>query len=56
MVIKGKAVPLQAWSGLEGSTKLRLPEYMTIAQDGDEVILTHRPPLPQGNAPGTHFC
>ena len=31
---KGKAVPLQAWSGPEGSRKLRLPDYMTTAQDG----------------------
>jgi len=30
---KGKAVPLQAWSGPEGSRKLRLPDYMTTVQD-----------------------
>jgi hypothetical protein len=54
---KGKAVPLQAWSGPEGSRKLRFPDYMTTAQDaGKFVSLTHRPPLPPGNAPGTHFC
>ena len=30
---------------------------MTTAQDGGKVVsLTHRPPLPAGNAPGTHFC
>ena len=29
-----KAVPLQAWSGPEGSRKLRLPDFMTTAQDG----------------------
>jgi hypothetical protein len=28
---KGKAVPLQAWSGPEGSRKLRFPDYMTMA-------------------------
>jgi hypothetical protein len=55
--IKGKAVPLQAWSGPEVSRKLRFPGYMTTAQDGGKVAsLTHRPPLPSGNAPGTHFC
>ena len=27
---KGKAVPLHAWSGPEGSRKLRFPDYMTI--------------------------
>jgi len=55
--VKGKAVPLQAWSGSEGSWKLGLPYFMTAAQDGGKVVsLTHRPPLPPGNAPGTHFC
>ena len=54
---KGKAVQLQAWSGSEGSRKLRFPDYMTTAQDGGKVVsLTHRPPLPPGNTPGTHFC
>ena len=52
-----KAVPLQAWSGPEGSRKLRFPDFMTTAQDGGKVLsLTHRPPLPPGNAPGTHLC
>ena len=51
-----KAVPLQAWSGPEGSRKLRFPDFMTTAQDGGKVVsLTHRPPLPPGNTPGTHF-
>jgi len=54
---KGKSVPLQACSGPEGSRKLRFPDFMTTAQDGGKVVsLTHRPPLPPGNAPGTHFC
>ena len=53
---KGKAVPLEAWSGVEGSGKLRIPDFVT-AQDGSKVVsLTHRPPLPPGNTPGTHFC
>jgi hypothetical protein len=30
---KGKADPLQAWSGPEGSGKLRFPDFMTTAQD-----------------------
>jgi len=50
--VKGKAVPLQTWSGPEGSRKLLFPDYMTTAEDGG----THRPHLPPGNAPGTHFC
>jgi hypothetical protein len=28
--VKGKAIPLQAWTGPEGSRKLRLPDFMTI--------------------------
>ena len=31
---KGKAVPLQARSGPEGSRKLRFPDFVTTAQDG----------------------
>ena len=32
------------------------PDFMTTAQDGGKVIgLTHRPPLPPGYTPGTHF-
>ena len=54
---KGKAVPLQASSGPEGSRKLRFSDFMTAAQDGGKVVsLTHQLPLPPGNTPGTHFC
>jgi len=43
---KGKSVPLQALT--EGSRKLKLPDFVTVAQDGGKVVsLTHRPPLPQ---------
>ena len=52
-----KAIPLQAWNGPEGCRNLRFPDFMTTAQDGGKVVsLTHRPPLPPGNTPGTHFC
>ena len=54
---KGKAVPLQAWSDPESSSKLKFPDFMTTAQDSGKVIsLTHRPLYSPGNAPGTHFC
>ena len=54
---KGKADPLQTWSGPEGSGKLRFPDFMTRAQDSGKVAsLTHRPPLPPGNTLDTHFC
>jgi hypothetical protein len=52
----GKAVPLQAWSGPEGSRKLNFPDFLTAAQDGGKVVsLTHRQLLPSGNPPGTYF-
>jgi len=36
---------------------LKFPDFVTTAQDGGKVVsLTHLPPLPPGNAPGTHFC
>ena len=55
--VKGKAVPLQAWTGPEGSKKLMFPDYVTMAQNGGKVVsLTHRPLLSPGNTPGTHFC
>jgi len=51
-----KAVPFQAWSGPEGSRKLRFPDFMTTAQDGGKVVsLKHLPSLSPGNDPGTHF-
>jgi len=28
--VKGKAIPLQAWTGLEGSRRLRLPDFKTV--------------------------
>jgi len=29
-IVKGKAIPLQAWTGREGSRRLRLPDFKTI--------------------------
>jgi len=55
-IVKSKSVPLQAWSGPEGSTKLRFPDFVTTAQDGGKVVsLTHRLPLPPGNIPWYSF-
>jgi len=49
--------PLQGKSGPEGSRKLRLPDFMTTAQDGGKIVsLTHRPSLTPANTPGTHLC
>jgi len=45
---KDKALPLQAWSGPEGSRKLRFPDFVTTAQDGGKVVShTHRPLYPR---------
>ena len=53
----GKAIPVQGWSGPERSRKLRFPDFMTTAEDSGKVVsLTHRPLLPPGNTPDTHFC
>ena len=38
ILIKGTAVPLQAWTGPEGCRKLRFPDYVTMAQDGGKVV------------------
>ena len=32
--VKGRAVPLQAWTGPEVLRKLRFPDFVTTAQDG----------------------
>ena len=51
--VKGKSVPLPAWSGPEGSRKLRFPDFMTTAREGGKVVsLTHRPGVAQ-RVPGS---
>jgi hypothetical protein len=32
LLVKGKAIPLQAWTGPEGSRRLRLPDFKTIGK------------------------
>jgi len=55
--VKSKAVPLEAWSGPDGSRKLRFPNFMTTAQEGCKFVsLTHQLHLPPGNSHGNHFC
>jgi len=45
--VKGKAIPLQAWTSPEGSRRFSLPDFMTTAHEGGKVVSrTHRPPLP----------
>jgi len=38
---KGKAFPLQAWTGPEGSRKLRFLDFVTTAQDGGRLSALH---------------
>jgi len=37
-VVKGKAIPLQAWSDPESSRELWFPDYMTTTQNGCKVV------------------
>jgi hypothetical protein len=37
------AVLLQAWSGPEGSRKLRFPDFLKTAQDGGKVVSLSSP-------------
>ena len=49
--------PVTGLDSPRGFRNLRFPDFVTTAQDvGKVVSLKHWPPLPQGNAPGTHFC
>jgi hypothetical protein len=54
---KVKAVTLEAWSGPRGFQEVKVPRLHGKAQDGGKFVrYRHRPPLPLGNARGTHFC
>jgi len=54
---KGKAIPLEAWTGPEGSRRFRIPIIRQSGPEGGEVVsLTHWPPIPPGNIHGIHFC
>ena len=56
-VLDSKAIPVQTWTGPEGSRKLRFPDFKTSAHEGGKVVSpARRPPLPPGNTPSAHFC
>jgi len=43
--------------GPRGFQEVKFPDFMTTAQDCGKIVSpTHRPHLPPGNTPGTHFC
>jgi hypothetical protein len=47
------AVPLQTWSGPEGSRKkLRFPDFVTTAQDGGKVVSLSSPVTGLGSPRG----
>jgi hypothetical protein len=52
---KGKAIPLQAWAGPEGSSRLRLPDFKTISTFRWYVRQPYAPAAftPPGIIPGT---
>ena len=52
---KGKALPLQAWTGLQ---EVKAPKIsrQSAYEGGMVVSPTHRPSLRPGKIPGTHLC
>ena len=56
-VCKGKAIPLQAWTGPEGSRTLRLPDFKDNRHMKVVRLSALRTGLlyPPGSIPGTHF-
>ena len=55
---KGKAIPLQAWTGPLGFQEVKAPRFQrqSAHEGGNVTSPTHQPPLPTGNIPATHFC
>jgi hypothetical protein len=55
---KGKANGAQTWTGPEGSSKLRLPEFLHIwHMKVVSLLVLHNGCLnPPGDDPGTNFC
>jgi hypothetical protein len=55
---KGKAIPLQPWTGPEGSRRLRLPDFKTIENMNVVRLSALRTGrlYPPSIIPGTHFC
>jgi hypothetical protein len=55
--VRGKALSVEAWTGPEGSRRMRVSDFKKIVDEGGKVYSPkHRPPLPPGNIPGPHFC
>jgi hypothetical protein len=56
--VKGNAIPLQAWTGPEGSRRLRLTRFQDSRNMKVERLSALRTGhlYPPGNISGTHFC
>ena len=52
----GRAMPLQAWTDLECSRKLRLSDFETVMKVVRLSSLCNDRLYPLRNIPGTHFC
>jgi hypothetical protein len=54
---KRKTIPVQVWTGPQGSRKLRLPDFKQSAHEGG-YVQPHIPAAftPLRNIPDTHFC
>jgi hypothetical protein len=57
VIIKGKAIPTQAWTGRERSKSLRLPRFLDNRHMTVERLSALRTSrfYPPGNTPGTHL-
>jgi hypothetical protein len=52
-----KSSPVTGLEWPKGLQEVKVPRFLDKAQGGGKVVsLTHRPHLPPGNTPGTHFC
>jgi len=52
-----KSSPVTGLEWPRGFQEVKVPRFHDNGTGGGKVVsLTHRPPLPPGNTPGTHFC
>jgi hypothetical protein len=53
---KGKAIPVQAWTGAEFCRKLGLPDFKTIGHEGGKIVSPSTGRIyPPGNIPVVYF-